>query len=185
MTSRLFRTVFLAMIGLGAGACGGAGQDAGQDAGQQSDQSDQEARQSEPADEDEVFANQLGEGSPKIRRDADGKVYVYADGDLDDPATVEWYDFTGAPFPPEELQYGIGKDRIRAIDDPVFVSPDDPRLLTIPPGKYRKEGVETTDDIMVIGYVMEGEARAYPTALLDRHEVVNDEFKGKPVSVGW
>ena len=45
--------------------------------------------------------------------------------------------------------------------------------------------MQTADDLMVIGYVMEGEARAYPTALLDRHEVVNDEFKGKPVTVGW
>ena len=98
---------------------------------------------------------------------------------------AEWYDFTGAPMPPEELQYGIGKDRIRAIDDPVFVRPDDPRLLTIPASPYRDEPVETAADIMVIGYIMEGEPRAYPTALLDRHEIVNDEFKGKPVSVGW
>ena len=177
MTNRLFRTALLATIGLGSSACVAADQEAGQE-------SDQQAGRSEPA-EDEVFRMQLGEGSPKIRRDADGEVYVYADGDLEDPSTLEWYGFTGAPFPPEELQFGIGKDRIRAIDDPVFVPPDDPRLLTIPPSRYRNEPVETANDIMVIGYVMEGEPRAYPTALLDRHEVVNDEFKGKPVTVGW
>ncbi len=171
MANCLFRTAILATIGLGS--CAAADQE-----------SDQEARRSEPAEED-VFGNQLGEGSPKIRRDADGDVYVWADGDLDDPSTVEWWSFTGAPFPPEELQFALGKDRIRAIDDPLFVLPDDPRLLTIPPSPYRKEPVETADDIMVIGYLMEGEPRAYPTALLDRHEIVNDEFKGKPVSVGW
>jgi hypothetical protein len=33
--------------------------------------------------------------------------------------------------------------------------------------------------------MMEGQPRAYPTALLDQHELVNDEFLGKPVSVGW
>lgn len=176
MANRLFRTAVLATIGLGASACAGADQESDQE-------SDQEA-QAEPA-EDEVFSNQLGEGSPKIRRDADGEVYVYADGDLEDASTLEWYGFTGAPFPPEELQFGIGRDRIRAIDDPLFVPPDDPRLLTISPSPYRGEPVETADDLMVIGYVMEGEARAYPTALLDRHEVVNDEFKGKPVTVGW
>lgn len=179
MANRLFRTAVLATIGLGASACAGADQESDQE----SDQPDQEA-QAEPA-EDEVFSNQLGEGSPKIRRDADGEVYIYADGDLEDASTLEWYGFTGAPFPPEELQYGIGKDRIRAIDDPLFVPPDDPRLLTISPSLYRGEPVETADDLMVIGYVMEGEARAYPTALLNRHEVVNDEFKGKPVTVGW
>jgi hypothetical protein len=183
MANRLFRTAVLATIGLAASACAGADQESGQAADQESDQPDQEA-QAEPA-EDEVFSNQLGEGSPKIRRDADGEVYVYADGDLEDASTLEWYGFTGAPFPPEELQFGVGRDHIRAIDDPLFVPPDDPRLLTIPPSPYREEPVETADDIMVIGYVMEGEARAYPTALLDRHEVVNDEFKGKPVSVGW
>jgi len=181
MANRLFRKAVLATIGLGASACVGADPEADQEPTQGADQS---ADRSEPGG-DEVFTNQLGEGSPKIRRDADGEVYVYADGDLEDPSTLEWYSFTGAPFPAEELQYGIGRDRIRAIDDPLFVSPDDPRLLTIPPSPYRKEPVETADDIMVIGYVMEGEPRAYPTALLDRHEVVNDEFKGKPVAVGW
>jgi len=181
MTNRLFRTAVLATIGLGASACAGADQESDN----ASDQPDQEARPSEPTEDDEVFGNQLGEGSPKIRRDADGEVYVYAGGDLEDASTLEWYGFTGAPLPPEELQFGVGRDHIRAIDDPLFVPPDDPRLLTISPSPYRKEPVETADDIMVIGYVMEGEARAYPTALLDRHEVVNDEFKGKPVTVGW
>ncbi len=185
MANRLFRTAVLATIGLGASACAGADQESGQASDQESGQaSDQEARPSEPA-EDEVFSNQLGEGSPKIRRDADGEVYVYAGGDLEDASTLEWYSFTGAPLPPEELQFGVGRDHIRAIDDPLFVPPDDPRLLTISPSPYRGEPVETADDLMVIGYVMEGEARAYPTALLDRHEVVNDEFKGKPVTVGW
>jgi len=132
----------------------------------------------------DAFGNQLGDGNPKIRSESDGRVLVWASGDVEGP-DGEWYDFTGAPFPPEELQYGIGKDRIRAIDDPLFVSPDDPRLLSIPPSRYRNEPVETMEDIMVIGYVMEDEPRAYPTALLDRHEVVNDEFKGKPVAVGW
>jgi len=133
---------------------------------------------------DNSFPRQLGQDNPKIRTDSDGRVFVWASGELDDP-DAEWYDFTGAPFSPEELQYGIGKDQIRAIDDPLFVSPEDPRLLTIPPSSYRDEPVETVNDIMVIGYLMEDEPRAYPTALLDRHEVVNDEFKGKPVAVGW
>lgn len=147
---------------------------------------EQSARPSGEVANDRVdaFGNQLGDGNPRIRSGSDGRVLVWASGDVEGP-DGEWYDFTGAPFPPEELQYGIGKDRIRAIDDPLFVSPNDPRLLSIPPSRYRNEPVETMEDIMVIGYVMEDEPRAYPTALLDRHEVVNDEFKGKPVAVGW
>ena len=38
---------------------------------------------------------------------------------------------------------------------------------------------ETNDDIMVIGYEIHGDARAYPAALLDEHELVNDLIGGK------
>lgn len=140
----------------------------------------------EPASEQATgdFPNQLGANNERIRHEGDGRVLVWASGDPEAP-DAEWYDFTGAPMPPQDLQYGIGKDRIRAIDDPVFVAPDDERLLTIRPSPYRDEPVETASDIMVIGYMMEDEPRAYPTALLDQHEIVNDEFKGKPVAVGW
>jgi len=89
-------------------------------------------------------------------------------------------------MPAEDLQFGIGQDRIEAIDDPVFVEPDDPRLLEIPASKYRpSEAPKTNDEIMVIGYVYGDDARAYPAALLDGHELVNDMVGGKPVTVGW
>ncbi len=136
---------------------------------------------------EEVYRQLLGEGNPKIKVE-EGKTYVFADGNPEDPraAESEWFDFTGAPIRAADLQYGIGKDRIRSIDDPLFVQPDDPRLLEIPPSRYRKDEVATTnDEIMVVGYVEGGVARAYPLALLDRHEVVNDQIAGKPLSVGW
>ncbi len=135
----------------------------------------------------ETYRQRLGEDNPKIKAE-DGKTLVFAAGDPDDPSSpgTRWFDFTDAPVAAEELQYGIGMDRIRSIDEPLFVSPDDPRLLDIPPSPYREDEVATTnDEIMVIGYVEGGEARAYPTALLDRREVVNDRIAGKPVSVGW
>jgi len=159
--------VLIPVLALPTSACAGA-----QDSDQAADTVEAE------------FPNQLGPDNIRIRKEADGQVLLWA---LGDPVTpeAEWYDFTGAPMPVEELQYGIGKDRIRAIDDPVFVDPDDERLMTLPASGYRDEPVETAADIMVIGYIMEGEPRAYPTALLDRHEIVNDEFKGKPVAVGW
>lgn len=131
-----------------------------------------------------TYREQLGEDSPKIRRE-DGRTYVYAGGDLQS-GEADWFDFTGAPMDPEDLQFGAGKHAIPPIDDPVFVEPDDPRLLDIPPSRFRpEEDAETTDEIMVIGYVEDETAKAYPTALLDHHEVVNDRVRGKPVSVGW
>lgn len=130
------------------------------------------------------FRGQLGADSKKVRTEGD-KTYIWAGGDRSGP-DAEWYDFTDSPIPTAELQFGIGKDRIRAIDDPLFVKPDDPRLAKIPTSRYRpEEKRETNDDIMVIGYVVNGEARAYPTALLDHHELVNDRIGGKPVTVGW
>jgi len=126
----------------------------------------------------------LGAESPKIRRDGDD-VFVWAGGDESGPDS-EWYEFTGALIDAAGLQYGIGRDRIPAIDVPYFVEPDDPRLMDIPSSPYRKcERPTSPGEIMVIGYVADGTARAYPTALLDRHEIVNETVNGKPFTVGW
>ena len=130
------------------------------------------------------YRGMLGAGNKKIKV-VSGKTYVWAAGDPNS-ADSKWYDFTGAPMPPEKLQFGIGKDRIRAIDDPLFVSPDDPRLMDLPNSPYRRdERPKNNDEIMVIGYANGDDARAYPVGLLDRHELVNDRVGGKPVTVGW
>ncbi len=130
------------------------------------------------------YRGRLGPNNKKVRVDGK-KTYLWAKGDINS-ANAEWYDYTGSPIPAEELQFGIGKDRIRSIDDPLYVDPDDPRLLQIPGSPYRRnERPKTNDEIPVIGFVEGGEARAYSIALLDHHEFVNDRIGGKPVTVGW
>ena len=130
------------------------------------------------------YRGMLGPDSKKIKVEG-AKTFIWAGGERSGPES-EWYDFTGSPIAAAELQFGIGKDTIRAIDDPVFVAPDDPRLM-----KQRRRlsrsggGPKTNDDIKVIGVVVEGDARAYPTTLLNHHELVNDRVGGKPVTVGW
>jgi len=137
-----------------------------------------------PSKEGKAYRGRLGGGSAKIRME-EGKTYVWAGGDPSGPGS-RWYNFTGSSIPAADLQFGIGKDRIPSIDDPLFVEPDDPRLLGLPQSPYRKdEAPKSTDEIPVIGYVENGEARAYPIALLDHHELVNDRIGGKPVTVGW
>lgn len=127
----------------------------------------------------------LGKGNPKIKREG-RETLLWAGGGSPGSPSAQWYQFTGAPIPPEQLQFGIGKDRIRAIDDPVFVSPDDPRLMDLPTSPYRKdETPRTTNDIMVIGYADGSDAHAYPIGLLDHHELVNYSLGAKPVTVGW
>ena len=131
------------------------------------------------------FRGVLGKDSKKILV-RDGKTLLWAGGDLNDPDKSHWYDFTGAPIPADQLQFGIGKDRIKAIDDPLFVEPDDPQLGDLSKNWYRRgKKLKTLDDMRVMGYVINGEARCYPSALLRRHELVNDRYGNKPVTVGW
>lgn len=141
----------------------------------------------EAAPGDRKYRGLLGADSAKIKREG-GKTRLWAGPRSEAPssAKAQWYDFTGSSISAAELQFGIGKDSIRAIDDPLFVSPDDTRLLELPRSHYRKEKrPKTTDGIRVIGFSLGGASRAYPVALLDGHELVNDEFGGKPVTVGW
>lgn len=129
----------------------------------------------------------IGASSPKIKKIGDQTmIFAGRRGTSPGDPAAPWYDFTGSVIPPGDLQFGIGKDTIRSIDDPMFVSPDDPRLLKLRHSPYRStERPKTNNEIPVIGYASNGEARAYPVALLDGHELVNDRVGGKPVTVGW
>lgn len=69
------------------------------------------------------------------------------------------------------LSGGPPKDGIPAIDDPVFIPVDQAKHITA------KEPV--------IGVVLNGEAKAYPLAILMWHEIVNDTVSGVPVAVTY
>jgi hypothetical protein len=66
---------------------------------------------------------------------------------------------------------GLPKDAIPAIDNPVFVPAD--RASFVHP------------DEPVIGIAVDDEARAYPTWLLNAHEIVNDRIGGRAIAVTW
>ncbi len=119
------------------------------------------------------FPRQNGTQGNRLK-EQNGRTLLWAKGD---PASEEsqWFDVTDAPLDPVEFQYGIGKDTIPAIDEPLFVSVGDPRL----------EAQRITDGTRVIGYSVGDDARAYPIRIMDRHELVNDTVGGKPVTVGW
>jgi hypothetical protein len=74
-------------------------------------------------------------------------------------------------IPVEEiLRGGPERDGIPALDDPA-VTP--------------ASAAPWSDDEMVIGLVVEGEARAYPLSILVWHELVNDRLGGLPVLVSY
>ena len=69
------------------------------------------------------------------------------------------------------LSGGPPRDGIPSIDKPVFLSADKADYLK--------------PEDRVLGIDFEGEARAYPIRILNWHEIVNDEIKGKAVAVTY
>ena len=71
-----------------------------------------------------------------------------------------------------ELVTLLPRDAIPAIDDPQFYDA----------GAADRE---YTPDELVLGVDINGERRAYSTALLNQHEIVNDLVGGQPIAVTW
>jgi len=72
----------------------------------------------------------------------------------------------------DKMYYILPLGAIPAIDDPNFVS-------------VSKAAKFMNDDELVMGLVVNGDARAYSTWHLDKHEIVNDYVGGVHVSVTW
>jgi hypothetical protein len=70
---------------------------------------------------------------------------------------------------PADIADVIPKDGIPAIDDPVFEDPSD------------VEWIAPTEP--VIAFELNGDARAYPLAIMTWHEIVNDTVGGTPVVI--
>ncbi len=122
---------------------------------------------------DSQFTRQFGTQGSRLKEE-NGRTLLWAKGDPESEES-QWFDVTDIPLDPLKFQYGIGKDTIPAIDEPLFVAVDDPRL----------EAQNITDEARVIGYAVGEDARAYPIRIMDRHELVNDAVGGKPVTVAW
>ncbi len=74
--------------------------------------------------------------------------------------------------PDDDLYEVVPRDAIPAIDEPEFV----------PVSRAERS---MNDRELVIGLIGQREQRAYSTWQLDRHEIVNDTFEGRPVAVTW
>lgn len=84
-------------------------------------------------------------------------------------AQLPWQEQTiidGAP-----VLRGLPKDAIPAIDEPRFVA------------ARRATFVDAEEP--VLGVVIDGQARAYPTWSLNGHEIVNDQIGDTPFAVTW
>ncbi len=87
-----------------------------------------------------------------------------------DAVVKNGFDLTGADVPDSEiLQGGPLRDGIPAIDSPMFIG--------------AAEASHVADDQRVLGIHRHGIAKAYPIAIMNWHEVVNDRFGDEPVAV--
>lgn len=71
----------------------------------------------------------------------------------------------------DPVMRGLPQDAIPAIDRPRFVTANRATFVS--------------DDEPVIGISAGTEARAYPTWLLNAHEIVNDRLGEEPIAVTW
>lgn len=76
---------------------------------------------------------------------------------------------TGGKLETDPIPYRA-KGSKPSIDEPEFKQASD---VTLP------------DGLNVIGVVINGEAKAYPTFILNQHQVVNDWLGGVPIAPSW
>lgn len=71
-----------------------------------------------------------------------------------------------------ELISLLPKDAIRSIDNPRFVT-------------GAEANAQYSEDELVLGVEINGDARAYSIPFLSGHEIVNDVVGGEPIAVTW
>lgn len=74
----------------------------------------------------------------------------------------------------EVFDGGPGVDGIPAIENPRFIAANSSTANSY-----------LTNDDLVVGIVVGNEARAYPHAVLNWHEIVNDDFNGQKITINY
>ena len=115
---------------------------------------------------------ELDFGTVKVTTDTSdsGKIFIidYVGKEWDVTHAVHEYGFD-----PEVFRHGLGPLAIRPILEPKFVAPGDPDYPSV------------EDSDRVIGTVINDIVRAYPLAILAKHEIVDEKFGPTYVAVGY
>jgi len=100
---------------------------------------------------------------------------VQAQRTFDKDILTETFGFdenTKHSVPLDDIHQGCSdRDCIQSIDNPQFVTAEDADFLT--------------DDDVVLTLSFNGTYRAYPTRIMDHHEIVNDDVDGTPIAITW
>ncbi len=87
--------------------------------------------------------------------------------------SMNGFDLSGSEVPPGKIYAGgPPRDGIPAINSPHFLN-------------TRQAGAEITDDMLILGVEIAGVSRAYPIAILNWHEIVNDEIAGDSLAITY
>mgnify|MGYP006295027855 CR=1 FL=1 len=100
---------------------------------------------------------------------------------IGDGVTVESYQFDLANFDGQRdllIPSGLPKNGQPAMVDPPILTQE--QLAKLNENEFRRAVVGND---MVIGVVVEGEARAYPIRFMNWHEIVNDTLGGRAIAV--
>jgi len=82
------------------------------------------------------------------------------------------FDLSNPLVPADQIvSGGPPKDGIPAIDEPGFLKP------------FESKHIDANTRVLGLNY--NGIAKAYPISILNWHEIVNDEFKGQPISITY
>lgn len=88
------------------------------------------------------------------------------------PAQADW-DFSKHSIPIEDIRGGgPPRDGIPALFNPDYIPASEANELLKP-------------DEQVLGFTLNGVARAYPIRIMSYHELVNDEISAIPYLVSW
>ena len=91
----------------------------------------------------------------------------------EEPSFYNGFEVEGGLIAPNEIDHGgPGRDGIPALDAPRFLA-----------GTERNHNIKPGDRVMGVSY--NGVAKAYPIAILDHHEIVNDEIAGRAIAATW
>jgi len=86
--------------------------------------------------------------------------------------TAAGWDLSKASVPTDQIMGGgPARDGIPALNEPKFVPAAGAHFVR--------------DEEQVLGVVLNGVVKAYPTCILSWHELVNDRYRDLPVLVSW
>lgn len=97
-------------------------------------------------------------------------------GNSENPQALDSGQEPAKPFTEADFDANVRQ----VVERDYFPVLDEPETVTVAGVAKRLSAYD-----LVIGVVQNGEARAYPVAVMGKHELANDVVGGEPITVSW